>query len=129
MSMRASDVWVFGGTLHAETDLTGFKVEARDGEIGKVDEARRAGGVGYLVVDTGSWIFGKKVMLPGGVISDIDLDSETVFIDRTKNEIKNAPEFDEAALRDTEYLDELGAYYGARPVAPSGLTSRPERAG
>jgi hypothetical protein len=66
------------------------------------------------VVDTGPWIFGKKVMLPAGVIRDIDFDSEKVFVDRSKDEIKNAPEFDMEKYRDTAYRDELGGYYGDR---------------
>jgi hypothetical protein len=93
-------------------DLSGFKVEARDGDIGKVDEATHEAGGSYIVVDTGPWIFGKKVMIPAGVIRDVDLDTESVFVDRTKDEIKNAPEFDEKRYRDQSYRTELGDYYG-----------------
>jgi len=75
-------------------DLTGFNVEARDGKIGKVDEATHEAGGSFLVVDTGPWIFGKKVMLPAGMVPRIDPDTETVFVNLTKDEIKNAPEFE-----------------------------------
>ena len=34
------------------------------------------------------------------------------FVNRTKDQIKNAPEFDENRYRDQGYLDELGSYYG-----------------
>jgi hypothetical protein len=95
-------------------DLTGFKVEARDGGIGKVDEATYEAGGSFVVVDTGPWIFGKKVLLPAGVISDIDPDTETIFVNLTKDEIKNAPEFDEARYRDDSYRTELGSYYSGR---------------
>jgi hypothetical protein len=111
--MATVEIWSFG--IAAPTvDLTGFKVEARDGSIGKVDEATLDTGGSYIVVDTGPWIFGKKVMLPAGVIRDIDLDTETVFVDRTKDEIKNAPEFDEKTYRDPKYRDKLGEYYHQR---------------
>jgi hypothetical protein len=53
-------------------------------------------------------------MLPAGVIQDIDLDNEEIFVDRTKDEIKNAPEFDETRYRDESYRGELSDYYGAR---------------
>ena len=53
--------------LGRQNDLTGFSVEALDGSIGKIDEASNEVGASYLVVDTGPWIFGKKVMLPAGV--------------------------------------------------------------
>ena len=93
-------------------DIAGFTVEAIDGKIGKVDEATQEAGGSYVVVDTGPWIFGKKVLLPAGVIQDVDLDTETVFVNRTKDEIKSAPEFDEKRYREEDYRNEVGGYYG-----------------
>jgi hypothetical protein len=107
----------------ANLDLTGFKVEARDEGIGKVDEATHEAGGSFIVVDTGPWIFGKKVMLPAGVIRDIELDTETVFVDLTKDEIKEAPEFDEKRYRDQSYRNELGDYYGRQHGQRSGVHS------
>jgi hypothetical protein len=104
----------------AKLDLSGFKVEARDGDIGKVDEATHEAGGSFVVVDTGPWIFGKKVMLPAGVIRDIDPDTETVFVALTKDEIKNAPEFDEKRYQDQSYRKELGDYYGRQAGVRSG---------
>src|SRR2546421_3232064 len=108
--MAVSEMWTFT-VATANVDLTGFKVEARDGNIGKVDEATYDSGGSFLVVDTGPWIFGKKVLLPAGVIRDIDLDTETVFVDRTKEQIKNAPEFDEKHYRDDKYRGKVSSYY------------------
>jgi hypothetical protein len=51
-------------------------------------------------------------MIPAGVISNIDPDTETIFVARSKDEIKSAPEFDEQRYRDQAYRDELGGYYG-----------------
>ena len=106
------DLWTYREETFSQTDLVGFSVEARDGGIGKIDEATYEVGGSFLVVDTGPWIFGKKVMIPAGVVERVDLDTETVFVDRTKDEIKNAPEFDESAYRDESYRDEIGSYYG-----------------
>ena len=114
MSMRTSEMWSYRQSNWNTMDLTGFEVEAVDGGIGKIDEASNEAGAGYVVVDTGPWIFGKKVLLPAGVIRDVDLDSEKVFVDRSKDEIKSAPEFDENNYRDSTYRDELGGYYGTR---------------
>ena len=52
------------------------------------------------------------MLLPAGVIRDADFDSETVFVNRTKDQIKNAPEFDESRYRDEDYRTTLGGYYG-----------------
>ena len=115
--MSTVDLWTFNvattPTMDLTTvDLTGFKVEATDGGIGKVDEATHETGGSFIVVDTGPWIFGKKVMLPAGTIRDIDLDAETVFVGLMKDEIKDSPEFDEQRYRDESYRSELGQYYG-----------------
>jgi len=101
-------------TIRTQADLSGYKVEAHDGSIGKVDEASNDVGSAYIVVDTGPWILGKKVMIPAGAVQDIDPDTETVFVARTKDEIKNAPEFDEERVSDLGYRDRLGSYYGDR---------------
>jgi hypothetical protein len=110
--MATTDIWAYREQTWTTDDLTGYKVEAIDGSIGKVDEASFDVGAGYIVVDTGPWIFGKKVLLPAGVISRVDHDEEQVFVNRTKDEIKNAPEFDECRYRDEGYRGQLGSYYG-----------------
>jgi hypothetical protein len=122
--MAVLEMWNFSiatpGIDLSKIDLTGFKVEARDGSIGKVDEATHEASGSFVVIDTGPWIFGKKVMLPAGVIRDIDLDTETIFVDLMKDEIKNAPEFDEKTYRDQSYRNELGQYYGRRRETRTG---------
>jgi hypothetical protein len=110
--MASIEMWTFVVDAPLNLDLTGFKVEATDGSIGKVDEATKEAGGSFIIVDTGPWIFGKKVMLPAGLIREIDPDTETIFVNRTKDEIKNAPEFDEQRYREQGYRDELGEYYG-----------------
>jgi hypothetical protein len=118
--MATVEIWTFAVATPPNLDLTGFKVEARDGDIGKVDEATHEAGDSFIVVDTGPWIFGKKVMLPAGVIRDIDLDTETVFVSLTKDEIKNAPEFDKERQNERSYRDELGSYYRERAGRQTG---------
>jgi hypothetical protein len=128
--MSTSDLWTYsetawgqGKTTTAGTqgaDVSGFSVEASDGSIGKVDEATYDVGASYVVVDTGPWIFGKKVMLPAGVIKSVDHDNENVFVNRTKDEIKNAPEFDrDMHLGDEEYHNRLGSYYAGSDTSRS----------
>ena len=116
--MTDTNIWSYStGDDWSSMDLVGYKVQATDGDIGKIDEKSNEAGVGYIVVDTGPWILGKKVMLPAGVINRIDPSEEKVHVDRTKDAIKNAPEFDAAAYRDKPYRDSLGGYYsqGRRP--------------
>jgi hypothetical protein len=118
MSTSMGNLWIYreqtaiGYDPSSGRDLTGFEVEAVDGSIGKIDETNNEVANSYLIVDTGPWIFGKKVMLPAGVVNRIDETEERVWVDRTKDQIKNAPEFDEVGFTDGSYHDELGSYYG-----------------
>jgi hypothetical protein len=112
----AIDVWTYRETLGVDANkaniVSGYSVEALDGSIGKVDEATFDAGSAFIVVDTGPWIFGKKVMLPAGVVKSVDHDDETIFVNRTKDEIKSAPEFDDSLMEDDDYRGQLGTYYG-----------------
>ena len=89
----STDIWTYrsdadlGVDVSRGVDLTGFAVEALDGGIGKIDEATYDIGSSYVVVDTGPWIFGKKVMLPAGVLDRIDVEKQRVHVHRTKDEI------------------------------------------
>ena len=111
MTTPTTGIWTYSDTSMAQGDLTGYKVEAQDGDIGKVDNANNQVGSAFIVVDTGPWIFGKKVMLPAGVVQSVDHDTQSIFVNRTKDEIKNSPEFDEDNYEDQAYRDRLGTYY------------------
>jgi hypothetical protein len=122
------DIYAFRAEVYVPKmpDLTGFDVEATDGHIGKIDEATMANGATCLVVDTGFWIFGKKRMLPAGIVTGIDVDDEKVFVAMTKDEIKGAPDYDEDHhMRDEPaYHDEVRGYYDSW-----GGTPTPEQSG
>ncbi len=91
-----------------DTGLIGYDVEATDGGIGKVDEDNAKVPHDCLMVDTGPWIFGRKVVLPVGVVDHVDHQERKVHVDRTKEQIKNAPEYDE---EDEGYRDRTADYY------------------
>ena len=109
--MATMEIWAYREQSLGSLDLTDYGVEALDGSIGKIDETSNDVGSAYVVVDTGPWIFGKKVMLPAGVISRIDEEDEKVYVNRTKEQIKNSPEFDPDNYHDASYRTQLGAYY------------------
>ena len=95
----------------ASADLAGYDVEATDGRIGSIDEATYRVGDAYLVVDTGPWIFGRKVLLPAGTVQRVDHNARTVHVDRTKQQIKDSPEYDKDTFTTPEYRERVGSYY------------------
>ncbi|WP_422744219.1 PRC-barrel domain-containing protein [Micromonospora sp. WMMD754] len=92
-------------------DLTGYRVEATDGRIGSIDEASEDADARYLVVDTGPWIFGKKVLLPAGTVARVDHPERVVHVDRTRDQVKESPAFDPDDFGRPDYRDRVGSYY------------------
>jgi hypothetical protein len=109
--MAASmEIWAYRDQTITGLDLTGYSVEATDGSIGKVDDATNEIGSSYIVVDTGPWIFGKKVLIPASALVRADLDNRKVFLRLTKDQIKDSPELSDAMT--DEDRDRVGSYYG-----------------
>ncbi|GGW38625.1 PRC-barrel domain containing protein [Streptomyces galilaeus] len=96
-----------------DDDLTGYRVDARDGHVGKVSKYTRDLGRLYLVVHTGIWFLGRDVVLPADVVMGVDHDVRTVQVSRTKGEVRSAPVFDaEKYLGDPRHRDQLGGRHG-----------------
>ena len=96
--------------LRPDRDVVGYDVEAADGRIGKIDEASNEAASSYLVVDTGFWIFGKKRLIPAGVIRRVDDEDRTVHVSMTKDQIKSAPDYE---AHDRDDRDRYETYYGS----------------
>jgi hypothetical protein len=96
MEGTMKEIWTYrDASSWSDASITGYDVEATDGSIGKIDELSAEAGSSYVVVDTGFWIFGKKRLVPAGVIDRVDRQNEKVFVRMTKEQVKNAPDFDD----------------------------------
>ncbi|GAA1249411.1 hypothetical protein GCM10009665_45240 [Kitasatospora nipponensis] len=112
--MSGTDIWAYRTTAgHVPgLDLTGYRVEATDGHIGKIDKHSEEVGDSFLVVDTGPWIFGQHVLLPAGTIVRVEEEDRKIYVDRSKDEIKGGPEYDaHAHAADSGYRERYGSYY------------------
>jgi len=118
----ATAIWAFVGHV-TERQLDGFEVRASDGSIGTVDKATYDVGASYIVVDTGPWIFAKRVLLPAGVIQRVERDAGVVHVGRSREEIRSAPEFEGGSMT-TAYRDQLGRYYGGHETGTRQVSGR-----
>jgi hypothetical protein len=111
-----SNLWTYReGMVTNGDDVVGYDVEAIDGSIGKVDESTVDTDKAHVVVDTGWWIFGKKRLIPAGTITAVDHVDRRVAVQMTKDQIKDAPDLDEAmslTSDDRRVYDDYYSPYG-----------------
>lgn len=105
-----ASMWDYSESMgRGDDDVVGYDVEATDGSLGTIDEASHEAGAAYVVVDTGFWIFGKKRMIPAGVIERVDDADRKVHVSMSKADIKAAPDFHD---QDRHVRDPYDTYYG-----------------
>lgn len=97
---------IFGGD-----DIKGYDVYATEGndKIGSVYDALidEQGSFRYFVIDTGFWVFGKKVLVPMGSVQ-IDYDQHRIYVTgMTKQEVENMPEYDDSMTVDYHYEERI----------------------
>jgi hypothetical protein len=96
-------------------NLNGHNVYATDGAIGKVDDfyfEDVAWTVRYMVVDIGSWLSGRKVLIPPIALEKPAWDQKAFPISFTREQVERSPEIDlphEPISR--KYERELYAHY------------------
>lgn len=95
-------------------DLIGFTMGATDGEIGKVkdfffDDITWT--VRYLVVDTGGWLSGRKVLIAPEAVRTADWTNKVFPVNLTKDQVKNSPEIDTEKPVSRQQEIKLYSYY------------------
>ena len=82
--------------LSGTRDITGYHLQASDGEIGHVDDVLIDGSwrIRYLVVDTSNWIGGKSVVISPTALHGIDWSHSRMQVDLTREAIRESPSFD-----------------------------------
>ena len=93
---QARNRWIRKLMNDDETNLSGFRVEAVDGEAGRIEQVlywSDAKVPDYVVVGTGRWIFGHKSVLSIRDIEDVDIENRRLRMSLSREQIKKAPEF------------------------------------
>lgn len=103
--------WSYRQGISGASGAVGYNVVALDGSIGKIDEASDEVEAAYIVVDTGFWIFGKKRLIPAGLIQQIDHDNREVQVRLTKEEIRSAPDYEPGESARDSYQRQLSEHY------------------
>jgi sporulation protein YlmC with PRC-barrel domain len=84
--------------LRSAEKLIDYKIEAKDGHIGDIDD----------------WFPGKKVLLSPKWIKEINWDVSSIVINLTEHKVRNSPEYDPHQLINEVYEESFYDYYGDR---------------
>ena len=106
--------------LRSVEAVTGYHIQARDGEIGHVEDffvEDADWSIHYLVVGTKNWWLGKKVLISPRSIRGIDWEENllNLWVDRQK--VKDSPSYDASTIVDRAYENHFNDYYGdGKPI-------------
>lgn len=111
-------------------DIKGLDIYAgnTDEKIGSIDTALvdETGRFRYFVVDTGFWIFGKKVLVPVALCR-VEVDAERIYATglRSKDQAERLPRYEDGMVVDYDYEEQVRGVYrtltveGSAPVEAS----------
>ena len=96
-------------------ELKGYAIDATDGDIGKVDDFYfddKSWTIRYLVVDTGNWLLGRKVLLSPIAVGKADFSSGRFNVTLTKKQVEESPSVDTDKPVSRQHEAYYHDYYG-----------------
>lgn len=103
--------------LRSANQMLRLNIHARDGSIGLVDDflvEDEKWKMLYMVVDTGDWLPGRKVIISPQWVENIRWAESIVEVDLSQETIKNSPEYDSSLPLDSDYESRISEYYGRK---------------
>jgi hypothetical protein len=100
--------------LRSTYDVSGHHIQALDGELGHVQDFiidDETWAIRYLIVDTHNWWPGKKVLVSPQWIERVSWGENKVFVNLSRETIKQSPEYTEESLLTRDYETELHRHY------------------
>lgn len=107
--------------LFSDHDILSYDLYSGNDKVGSIDDllVDEAGKFRYFIINTGIWVFGKKVLLPIGQ-TQIDYNNRRIYAnDLTREQVENLPAFDPDKLN-YEHEEQVRNVY--RPTATRNRT-------
>jgi uncharacterized protein YrrD len=101
--------------LRSTNEVIGYHIQTMDGDLGHVEDFIADEGswhIRYGVVDTKNWLPGRKVLIAIAWIDRVSWKEKKVFVNLTREKIKNSPTFDPFTPVNRRYEEMLHDYYG-----------------
>jgi hypothetical protein len=99
--------------LRSAKEVTGYYIEAKDGDIGHVEDFvidDESWEIRYMIVDTKNWWPGKKVLISPEWIETVSWSDSRVYVELSRDSIQSGPEFDPKNLN-RDYETRLHKHY------------------
>ncbi|MDN2580082.1 PRC-barrel domain-containing protein [Aquibium sp. ELW1220] len=100
------------------SSLTGYTISTTDGEIGAVDDLLfddQDWTIRWLVVDTGSWLSGRKVLLPPAACAEPVPATRLLNVGISRQKVKDSPAIDTDAPVSRVQENDVFGHYGWQP--------------
>ncbi len=100
--------------LRSTHEVSSYHIQASDDEIGHVDDFiidDETWAIRYLIIDTQNWWPGKKVPVSPKWIERVSWEESKVFVNLTRQTIKQSPEYTEDSLLTRDYETGLHRHY------------------
>lgn len=104
--------------MQRSSDMIGYGLRAQDGHIGKIDDLLFDDthfGLRWVVVDTGNWLPGRKVLLPPSAFDTPDIALQEYPVALTREQIEAAPDIDTQKPVSRQLESEIYGHYGWNP--------------
>jgi hypothetical protein len=96
-------------------DLKGYKLGAKDGDIGKTKQFYFDDNhwtIRYLVASTGNWLSKRVVLISPYSLESIDVDDRVIHLNLTKKQIENSPSLESDQPVSHQFEESYSGYYG-----------------
>jgi uncharacterized protein YrrD len=101
--------------LYDISDFGGLRVLGRDGEVGKLHDVYfedDSWTIRYLVVDTGGWLTGRKVLVAPHAIRGLKLDESAIDTNLSRGQIESSPDFSTDKPVSRQFETSVYGHYG-----------------
>lgn len=110
--------------LRNASAINGYAIAASDGRLGTVSDVLfddTSWLICWLVVDTGKWLSGRKVLLPSSILGRLDPNARELAVGLTKQQVENSPDSDTDRPVSRQIETDIYDYYGWQPYWGSGF--------
>lgn len=104
--------------LRSAKEVAGYRVHCQDQVIGHIDDVvidDDGWHLRYFIIDTGSWLPGRKVPLPPEWVQAISWADHEILVPLSAEAIRSSPQYTDERAIDRAFEERLFAHYG-RPV-------------